>query len=533
MGYWSFYFLAKLGLYAAQLIGLNWWANLVFAMALAWPLIHPRARFWRHVAAVPVAIGLLWHDSNWPGASRLLSQWSAVSEFSGQYLVELAGRVISWQVVVALVLGAGLYSLVMRRLRLGVVAVAVLAAVPLLPHPGSVGLPEGLAPTMGSPAPVPGSAAAAPAVAAYDPLTPPQLDKLLLQFYDTEQARSVVLEPRAARTPPFDIVVLSVCSLAWDDLAASGLDASRFFARFDLLFRQFNSVASYSGPAVLRLLHAGCGQPRQHALYEPTEANCMVFQRLEQAGYRSSLLLNHDGHFDHFAEQLAQLGGLGLRPTDPSGAPVAMHSFDGSPIYSDIDLLSRWWQRDSAAKADGRPRALLYNTISLHDGNRLPGSASTSSLQTWKPRAARLMADFERFFAMVERSGRPTVVVFVPEHGAGLRGDALQISGMREYPTPRITHVPVGLALLGFGPRPAEALQIRVDQTASYSALFAALAVLLQRDERSPWETLAAFAQALPPLEWVAENERTLILRHDSRTYLRTDGDWQQYGSAR
>ncbi len=37
----------------------------------------------------------------------------------------------------------------------------------------------------------------------------------------------------------------------------------------------------------------------------------------------------------------------------------------------------------------------------------------------------------------------------MPEHGAALRGDKMQIAGMREIPTPAITLVPVGIKVIG------------------------------------------------------------------------------------
>jgi hypothetical protein len=54
MGFWSFYFLAKLGLHLAGLIDLNWWLNLPFAAALLW-WPPPRWRRARQVLAVLIA----------------------------------------------------------------------------------------------------------------------------------------------------------------------------------------------------------------------------------------------------------------------------------------------------------------------------------------------------------------------------------------------------------------------------------------------------------------------------------------------
>jgi cellulose synthase operon protein YhjU len=448
----------------------------------------------------------------------------------------LLGRAVSWQVVAALLLGAGLHALLMRRLRLGVLVLVALVAVPLLPIPGAASR-AALADNATSLA----VSSAAAGASSDKPLTPPELEEALLRFYDFEQARAVRL-PDTRRDPPFDLVFLSVCSLAWDDLRASGLDESLLLKRFDLVFRQFNSAASYSGPAVLRLLHAGCGQGPQHTLYEPASERCYLFQRLTDAGWRSALLLNHDGHFDHFADALKMQGGTGLTPVDNRDAPVAMRSFDGTPIYGDYDLLSRWWQRQtqagkSSGASDGRRAkhvALLYNTISLHDGNRVPGMASNDSLQTWKPRAQKLFSDFDRFFTLVEQSGRPTVVVLVPEHGAGLRGDALQIQGMREYPTPRITNVPAGIALFNMGRRPAGQVPIQMQQATSYTSMLAMVSALLSTDGRTPWDKLGQMARALPAEPWVAENDKTVVMKLGGRLYMRDsegESSWAEYPS--
>lgn len=48
-----------------------------------------------------------------------------------------------------------------------------------------------------------------------------------------------------------------------------------------------------------------------------------------------------------------------------------------------------------------QPVALYYNTVSLHDGNRIEGVASRSSLDTYKPRLSKLLADFDQFLTGV------------------------------------------------------------------------------------------------------------------------------------
>jgi len=548
MGFWSFYFLAKLGLYAAGLIGLNWWLNALFALALLWK---PPAGLlpWRRWLAIPVAIALLWHDSHWPSAWRVVEEWRSLSAFSAAYFGELVGRVVSWQVVGALLLGAGLHMLLSRRLRLGAVALVALLAVPLLPRPPLGGTDDAQAVPMEDvarramqganvepdAAPPVGASAALGGIAnpalSNTVLQGPELDRMLSSFYSSERDKSVALPQSSEVVRSFDLVFLSVCSLSWDDIMNAGASGAPFLRRFDLMFRQFNSAASYSGPAVLRLLHGSCGQGAQHTLYEPSPPACYLFRRLEQAGYDPALLLNHDGHFDDFANQLRQQGGMGLKPADNRGASVAMHSFDGTPIYSDYDLLARWWK---SQPKKGDRRALLYNTLTLHDGNRVPGLGSVSSTQTWRPRADKLFSDFERFFDLIEQSGRPTVVVLIPEHGAAIHGDAMQIPGLREYPTPRITHVPAGVALLGFGPKPSGQAPVYVDQVTSYTSLVGVIATLMRQQGNTPWDDLATLAPAIPSMPWVSENANTIVIREGGHVYVRSsDGQWTRNAADR
>jgi hypothetical protein len=78
--------------------------------------------------------------------------------------------------------------------------------------------------------------------------------------------------------------------------------------------------------------------------------------------------------------------------------------------------------------------ALYYNSITLHDGVHAPDASASNSIATYKPRLQQLLDDFARFTQELKASGRPTVLIMLPEHGANLRGDSMQIPGMREIP---------------------------------------------------------------------------------------------------
>ena len=84
------------------------------------------------------------------------------------------------------------------------------------------------------------------------------------------------------------------------------------------------------------------------------------------------------------------------------------------------------------------------------------------------PRA--LIDDLNGFIKQLELSGRRVVVVIVPEHGAALHGDRMQIAGMREIPSPSITRVPVGIKLVGMGRNP-NAAPLHITEPSSFLAL--------------------------------------------------------------
>jgi cellulose synthase operon protein YhjU len=532
MSAWSLYFLAKVALYYGHAIGLHWAWNAAFAVALAWPLRTRSLRIARHVAAIPVAIALLYYDSYLPPWNRVVDQIDVLSNFRIDYLWELLQRFVSPVWVAIVVAMIAVYVFLAHRVRFATIAFLALAVAAVVPA-GSVAPASAPDPAefvrRGEPVPPQGPGPV---------LAKPELDAALENAYNA--GRGKIVSFSLAGTPAFDLVFLSVCSLSDDDLDFEHMRDDPFLARFDVLFPHFNSAATYSGPAVLRLLHGTCGQTPQRELYSGTAPDaCYLFRNLAAAGYRPALLLNHDGHFDNFAQQLRMQGGIGADPDDNRSAPVAMTSFDGTPIRSDFDLLAQWWkQHVSGVPNPDAHTALLYNTITLHDGNRVPGMTGMTSLQTYAPRLHRLFGDLGRFLDLIEASGRPTVVVLIPEHGAALRGDAVQVAGLREIPTPAITTVPAAVKLIGFpGIRKANsgpgAAPLTVDAPSSYLALLTLVAGLTQSGPvNETTQNLQMLLLALPSSEWIAENDGTVFFRHAGRQYLRSQsGQWNEFGN--
>lgn len=521
MSYLSLYFLIKVGLYYSHVIGFHWLLNLLLALAALWPVAHAgwqRARRW---LVWPLAIALLYHDSYLPTPERAWSQVANLRGFSADYMAELVHRFLSPSLLIGLVLLVLAYTLLSRWVRFATLALAGIVSVPLVAalnasEPSNAGGTVAAASTAGA------TTSAAPAAGNYD--------AQLQAFYASESQRRLVF-PKQLGAPPFDLIVLHVCSMSWDDLDVVNERNNPFLKRFDAVFTHFNSAASYSGPATYRIFRGNCGQEAHAKLYQGVDADCYTFPALEKAGYQTRGLLNHNGIFDGFAKIVEHEAGLVGHMESNKAGTVQMQSFDGTPVYDDYGLLSQWWtQRLQKGTA---PVALYYNTISLHDGNRLPG-VTRNSLETYKPRVTKLLSDFDRFVSQIEASGRPVVVMLVPEHGASLRGDKLQVPGVREIPDPKITIVPAAIKIIGL-PGASKAPStgpVVVNQDISYFGINTLLADLLRDSPFAPnARPLAQRLDALETTAYVAENDDVVMLRTAAGGYVMkaADGTWIPY----
>jgi cellulose synthase operon protein YhjU len=523
MGIWGFYFFGKLFLYAGGYIDFSVALNLALALFLIVPLRVRGLRVARQMLAVPAGVALLYHDSWLPPIQRVLSQAGNLRQFDAAYLVDLLGRFINPSVVLTLLLILVICVLLSRKLRMSTFAILAILLVPLALKTVALMKQPAAAETAAAGA----APAAAGSVVSEKPASGDELNGILANFYQQEAARKVSFTVPADNKAPFDIVFLHICSLAWDDMADVNLKSHPLMSRFDVVFDNFSSAASYSGPAAIRLLRSSCGQQKHEDLYRKAAPECYLFNELQQAGFTPDYLMNHDGHFGAFINDVRSNGGLSAPLGNVEGVPVTMHSFDGSEIYDDYAELSRWWQRRQS-QPDMRV-ALYYNSISLHDGNRLADGRSLSALESYRLRLGKLMDDIDRFFQQIAASGKRVVVVFVPEHGAALRGDKLQISGLREIPTPAISLVPVGIKLFGLA-QPASAPQI-VSQPSSYLAVAQLLATFSANNPyESPSFNLADYTRNLPQTEFVAENEGTVVMRQAGRYMMRNpDLSWTEY----
>ena len=320
------------------------------------------------------------------------------------------------------------------------------------------------------------------------------------------------------------------------DLVPAGLRNNTLFEHMDVIFDNFNSATGYSGPAALRLLRASCGQSPHSQLYTSADKECLLFDDLRQLGFSEELMLNHNGEYGGFLQAVREQGHLPAPAlgVTPPGLQRAYVGFDSSPIWRDRDVLSAWWQHRMAE--DTPQIALFYNTVTLHDGNRqvLPDGGTQSA--SYKSRAQKLLDDLDSFLTELKKSGRRVAVIIVPEHGAALHGDRMQIAGMREIPSQAITHVPVGIKLINMGDNDQET-PIHVTEPTSYMAIAEIIARLYADPQLSSGNTIdwSRLLSNLPQTAKVSENSGTTVLEYNDKPYVRIkeDGAWLPYPQQR
>lgn len=520
LGLWNLYFLIKLALLWSGHLNLQLLPNLVFAAVLLVPLYNRYVSLLRTLIAIPLSVALFYQDTWLPPFSRLLDQ-PGVLNFTGDYLLDLAGRFIDPNLCGALLLLVVAYFFVHQWLRLTTLTLAGFAWL------GGAGL-------MAMHAPVPQSTAQAP-VSAGTPIVSaepdsPTLDAYLQNFYNTEAGRQVTFQPSQSAAQPFDLLLINICSMAWDDLDAVGLHDNSLLQQMDVVFENFNSATSYSGPAAIRLLRASCGQQSHSKLYDVAPEQCLLMDDLRKLGFSSEVMLNHTGQFEGFIDEVRAQGSLPGPQVNITNLPRTLVAFDGSSIWRDREVLDKWWQHREGQN-DSRV-ALFYNTTTLHDGNRALTLDGGTKSADYKVRAQTLIDDLGAFLKALEKSGRRVAVVIVPEHGAALHGDRMQISGMREIPSPSITHVPVGIKLVGMGRNPRSE-PILVKEPSSYLALSEIISRLYtapaQGEGLGPdWQALLT---NLPQTPAVSENAGTVVLDYAGKPYVRIkeNGAWLPY----
>lgn len=536
LGHWNFYFIAKLLLFWFGYINFDPFYNAVFAAALLLPMGRGWVNRLRHLVAIPFAIALLYHDTWFPPFNRLLAQ-PEIFNFSTDYLIELLGRFVNWHLVAAGFLTWVVYLFIYQLIRLTTFSVTalgylLLSSVITMPAwfwqnfpfntPGTV-MAANTAPTRTDQ-----TTTTQPAAPATAPSKPDNalLNKTLDEFFSNERNRRVSF-PEQNNAPAFDILFINICSLSWSDLDESRLINHPLFRNMDIIFDNFNAATAYSGPAVLRLLRASCGQTPHSELYKPVDQQCYLFENLRKLGFTGESALNHNGEFQGFLDEVKQDGQF-PDPYIPKDKRPFLTGFDGSPIWNDLNTLESWWSQ--RLQSGDERKALFYNTITLHDGNREPTADGGGKPAPFDTRAQQLLDELDTFITELSRSGRRVLLVMIPEHGAGLKADKMQISGMREIPTRDITHIPVGVRLIGTKEtRPPE--PIHISAPSSYLALSELVSRIIRADVfEAPfidWQTLIS---DLPTTTPVSENEGSVVMDYNNTPYVRIgDRNWLEY----
>lgn len=503
-------------------------SNLIFAAVLLFPLPSLRVHRWRQWIALPFGLALLYHDTWLPGWRSIVSQGADVTGFSMGYLLELADRFINWQwigVGFALLVG---YLFVSQWIRLTTFTVAALLWVNLsflvTPFFASKPVTAAVQPTVTA-QPV---AASGTDNKVNGPPTDANLSAYLEQFYQNESRRTVRFpDALPADAQPFDLLVINICSLAWADLDAVNLSTSPLWSRFDYVFSNFNSATAYSGPASIRLLRASCGQPSHHNLYQSAGQQCYLFDDLARLGFTSQLAMDHTGEFGNYIGNLRDDADMKSPLMSQAGLGHELTSFDGSPIFNDGQLFTRWLENQE--KAGTARTATFFNLIPLHDGNRYVGSNKSAD---YRSRATTLLNNLNTFMDQLEKSGRKVMLVVVPEHGAALVGDKMQISGLRDIPSPGITHIPVGVKFFGMQ-APHSASPMKIDAPSSYLAIAEMVSRAVDgKVFTSPSMDWKTFSANLPQTPLVSENENAVVMEYQGKVYIRLNGGgWVPYPS--
>lgn len=508
MGLWNFYFFSKFYLFYRGFIHFDFILNLLFLVFLVIP-IPEEVRFYRILKRVKLVFGLvisfllLWHDSWLPSFHKtimfLLDEGLPLKEYLIQFSM---GLVSNFELLIIGLLFVFCYLAYRKEIRLTPVAFILLLTTPLQGyHHESVG----------------------------------NMDKMIESFFKDESKRLVHFVRPTEESGGMDMIILHVCSLSWDDLKEVGLEKDLFFNQFDYLMSRFNGVTSYSGPSAIRLLKANCGQLRHKALYQDAPGECYLYPTLQALDYQTEALLNHDGVYGHFSQEIQEFGHLNP-PVLPVDVPIQSYNFDGSMIYDDYAVLEKWWRERQAGNS--KKVAVYYNTISLHDGAHLKGEKEwwkQDRKTRYRTSVLKLFSDFTQFIHLVESSGRKAVIFFVPEHGMALRGSRIQAAGLREIPLPQITTVPVGIKLVGFENFKWDGRPNVISKPVSYLSLSF---ILSQFARSNPFEVNNAFTQnilnQLPETEFISENEETMIvkIKNGEAVYLYgKEKEWKKLSS--
>lgn len=264
----------------------------------------------------------------------------------------------------------------------------------------------------------------------------------------------------------------------------------------------------------------------------PSDQKCYLLNNLKKLGFNTELILNHSGLFDNFTSLVQERGEVDVNPTRYNSKPYLV-SFDKSRIQRDKDIFSQWLQNRDKGVTD--KTFTLYNTVSLHDGNHFENNMEIMSSETYGKRLITLLDDLYEVIEGLKKSNRPIVVLLIPEHGVNIKGDNMQIAGMRDLPSPGITNVPVGLKIIGNNIHRVGEQKLFTQQS-SYLAIAHLINQLLEQDifsknEFDP-ESLLMNIPETPVLSenMLSENDGSIVMQYQNNYYYSfNNGEWTGY----
>ena len=494
MGLWGFYFFGKLFLFYKSYIKFDVLYNIGFALFLTLePSKDGKYRrlleFFKLSSGLLLAIAILWHDSWLPPPLTAMNEVVGQGIPSKEYIYNFLLRYYDEQTMLNLGMILAACWMANKYFRMStMVMMALIAVIPI----NIANQPDER-----------------------------EVSQSVDAFFDSELTRMVPFKKPGAAGLGFDIVILHVCSVSWDDLREVGMENDPFWRQFHYIFTNFNTATTYSGPSVIRLLRGACGQQRHEDIYKNQPNECFLFRSLEYAGFATYVALNHDGKYGSFSSQISHNGLADAPPMSLDNVSLYLRMFDESPIYDDYATLEKWWER--RLELNKEAVALYYNTVTLHDGTH-----KGDDKDWWKKGRkylyteflSKMFGDMTKFFKTLTASGRNVVVIFVPEHGMALRGSVMQAPGLRDIPLPKITNTPVGIKLIGPAFNSVKVDQKLIVKPTSYMALSFMLAKFA---DKSPFmhETYFSptFLDSIPQTDFVAENDGAMVAKVGSKHY--------------
>jgi hypothetical protein len=332
---WNFYFLSVIIFHIMGYINASFFYNILLFVFIFTPLekLIKSKYFYnlKHILGFIAAFILLWNETYFPPLKELYDFLAnPLTRPSMNYIIIFAKQMINLKLIaVILILFFILYYLKSKKAKIEVITFILLFVILFSNQ--------------------------------HKTFSQKNTISILDNFYSYEKTRKVTFV-KPDKKPDFNIILIQICSFAWDDIVASKTDLKPLFSKFDYIFSKFNAATAYSVPAAIRLLRSPCGQEPHSQLFKEVPGNCYLLNDLRNAGYKTYAAFNHDGKYYNMTEDLIKYAKMD-NTLALDGLKTNILSFDDTPIYNDYEVLKKWLDKTEKEK---EPKMLFYNTISLH-----------------------------------------------------------------------------------------------------------------------------------------------------------------------